>query len=433
MKPMLDTDYRRPIRHGAALLVVGFGGFLAWAALAPLDEAVPAAAVVSVEGKRKRVDHLTGGLVEKILVREGDRVREGEELVLLNDVQSQAALNAALSQWRAAKAAEARLAAERDGLALVEFPRELLEARDNPEAAAAMRAEERVFASRRAALAGELRIVAESVRGLEAQLQALEQLRAGRERQGALLREQLASFEKLNAQGFVSRNHLLDQERQLAELRAKHSEDLASLAGVRARLAEFRLRASQRQAEYRREVESQLAEVRKEAELLGEKLAAQRDTHARLAIRAPVAGIVVDLAAHTVGGVVKAGDRLMEIVPSADEIIVEARIAPHYIDRVRPGLPVSLHLDAYMHRADRPILRGTVSVVSADALADPRTGESYYAARIAVPAAERARLGGIEVQPGMQVSAMVNTGERSLLAYLVRPLLRRFGSALAEA
>jgi protease secretion system membrane fusion protein len=424
-----DADFRKPLRRGAALLLAGFGGFLAWAALAPLEEAVPAAAVVSVESKRKRIEHLDGGLVEKILVREGERVSEGQELVVLNGVQVQAALSAVQSQWRLARATEARLAAEREGLREVAFPEAL---RDDPEAAAALRAQEQLFRSRRNALAGELGILAESVRGLAQQLKTLEDVRVGRENQVRLFREQLASFRKLSGQGFVSRNHLLEQERQLSELQGRQSEDLATIAGIRARLAEFRLRGSQREAEYRREVEAQLAEAQKEAATLGQRLAAQRDTHARLALRAPVAGTVVDLAATTIGGVVKPGERILDIVPAGDEMMVEARLAPQYVDRVRPGLPVNLHFDAYMSRAERPVIGGTVAVVSADALTDPKSGQSYYAMRVAVPPEARHGLGDLPLLPGMQATVMVKTGERPLLVYLARPLLRRFTTAMSE-
>jgi membrane fusion protein, protease secretion system len=429
----IDTDYRRTLLWGVAILLLGFGGFAAWAVLAPLDEAVPAAGVVSVESKRKRVEHLTGGIVERILVREGERVREGQELVILNEVQSKAALNAALSQWRIAKATEARLQAERNSARRIAFPRELRDAAGEADVAAAMRAQEEVFRARRTALEGELRMIRESVRGLESQVASLETLRSGRETQVKLFNEQLDSYRTLKDQGFVSRNHLLEQERQLSEVQSKQSEDLSNIAGVKARLAEFRMRGSQREMEYRREVEGQLADVQKEAATLGERVAAQRDTHTRLAIRAPVAGTVVDLAVHTVDGVVKPGDRLMDIVPAADETIVEARVAPQYIDRVRPGLPADLHFDAYMSRVERPVVRGEVAVVSADALADARTGESFYAMRVAVPPEQRARLGELQLQPGMQTTVMVKTGERSLFVYLMRPLLRRFTGALSES
>lgn len=427
-----DADYGSAVRLGLWVLVLGFGGFMAWAALAPLDEGVPAPGVVAVESQRKRIDHLNGGIVEKILVRDGQRVREGDELLVLNETQGRAALNATLSQWRSALATEARLKAEQAGAAAVAFPPALAAAEGEPEVAAAMRAQAELFRSRRAALEGELRILRESMRGLQAQLASLDQLKAGRAKQIELFNEQLDSYRSLSRQGFVSRNQLLEVERQLAEVQSKESEDLANIAGINARLAEFRMRGAQREIEYRREVETQLAEVQKEVATLGERLAALRDTHERLVIRAPVAGTVVDLAFHTVGGVIKPGDRILDLVPEGDNLIVEARIAPQYVDRVHAGLPADVHFDAYMSRAERPVISGTVAVVSADALLDERSGTQYYAMRVAVPAAELDKLGGLALQPGMQGTVMVKTGERSLLVYLARPLLRRFDTALTE-
>jgi protease secretion system membrane fusion protein len=427
-----DADYDRIARIGMWILVAGFGGFFAWAALAPLDEGVPAPGQVSVESKRKRIDHLNGGIIEKILVREGERVRAGQDLVELNETQSKAGLNAILGQWRIAAASEARLKAERENAKEISFPRELLAARDDAEAAAAMRGQTELFRTRRGALEGELAIIRESVRGLEQQIASLEQLMRNREKQVALFQEQLASYQKLNVSGFISRNQLLEVERQLAEVQSKQSEDLSNIAGVRARLAEFRMRGAQREMEYRREVESLLTDAQKETSTLAERLIAQRDTQARLVLRAPVAGIVVDPAFHTIGGVVKPGERILDIVPEGDELIVETRVAPQYIDRVRPGLAADVHFDAYMAAADVPVISGKVIMVSADALVDQRSGAPYYAMRVAVAGEELKKLGALQLQPGMLGTVMVKTGERSLLAYLWRPLSRRFTGALSE-
>ena len=428
----VDTDYRRVIRLGLWVLAIGLGGFLLFAVFAPLDEAVPAPAVVSVESKRKKIEHLTGGIVEKILVREGEQVAEGQDLVLLNETQSKAALNATLGQWWSALATEARLDAERRGLSTVAYPQELEVALKEPEAAAAMAAQDDMFRTRRKAIEGELSMIAESVRGLESQVASLEKLRAGRERQVQLFQQQLAAFRKLNKEGFMSRNMMLEQERQLAEVQSKQSEDLSNIAGVNARLAEFRMRGQQREIEYRREVETQLAAAQKETATLRERVTAMRDQHNRLAIKSPVAGTVVDLVVHTREGVVKPGDRLMDIVPADDPMMVEARLGPQYVDRVRPGMPADVHFDAYSNRAARPVVEGKVEVISADALVDPKTGESYYTMRVSVAPEEQRKLGGLRLQPGMQTTVMVKTGERSLLTYLTRPLLRRFTGALSE-
>jgi membrane fusion protein, type I secretion system len=420
-----NVDYRAAMRLGYWILAIGFGGFLAWAALAPLDEGVPAPGTVSVESKRKRIDH-------RILVREGQQVKEGQELIALDEAQAKAALNSSLSQWRIATAMEARLRAEREGAKAVQFPKDLADPAADSDAASAMRAQEELFRSRRAAYLGELRIIDESARGVELQIRSLNELQAGREKQADLFRQQLASYRDLNAKGFVSRNQLLELERQLAEIQSRESENLANLASANARLADFRMRRGQREFEYRREVETQLAEVQKELATLGERLAAYRDTYSRLVIRAPVSGTAVDLAFHTVGGVIKPGDRIVDIVPQGEELIVEARVPPQYIDRVHAGLPADIHFDAYMNRAERPVITGKVSVVSADALTDPRLGLAYYSMRVTVPGSELKKLKGVQLQPGMQGTVMVKTGERSLLVYLARPFLGRFTAAMGE-
>ena len=428
----LDPDYRKPAKIGLLILVLGFGGFLAWAIFAPLDEGVPMPGVVSVDSKRKHIDHLTGGIISKILVREGQVVQQGEELLVLDEVQTQAALNATLAQWRVSAATEARLLAERSGKAGIQFPKALMDSSGDPEVAGVMRAQAELLRSRRNAINGELAIIRESVAGLEQQLKSLDQLGLGRQKQILLFNEQLASFRQLHASNFVSRNQLIDVERQLAEVQTKQSEDLANMAAVRARLAEFRMRGGQRETEYRREVETQLADIQKEVSTLAERLSAVRDTNKRLVLRAPVTGTVVDLAYHTIGGIIKPGERILDIVPAGDDLVVDAQLGPQYIDRVHAGLPADVHFDAYLRNVEPPVVSGKVKVVSADALTDQRTGAQYYTLRVEVPAAEIKKLGDLRIQPGMQGTVMVKTGERSMMAYLLRPLFRRFNTALGE-
>jgi HlyD family type I secretion membrane fusion protein len=426
-----NADYASSVRRGLRWLILGFGGFLLWATLAPIDEGVPANGVLAVDSKRKRIDHLAGGLVEKILVKEGQRVKAGEDLVLLNEVQGKAALNATLSQWRIATATVARLEAERDGQRKIAYPAELTADKD-PEVRSAIRAQNDLFASRRSALDGELRIIRESARGLEGQLASLDKLKAGREKQIALFTEQLNKFQQLNRQGFVSQNQLLDIERQLAEIQSKQGEDLSNIGGINARLAEFRMRDQQRLMEFRREVETLLAEAQKELATQAERLTSLRDSYSRLAIRAPVAGTVVDVAVSTVGGVVKPGDRIMDIVPEGEDLVVEAQLPPQYIDRVHAGLPADVHFDAYVSLANRPVLAGELQVVSADVMTDPRSGVQFYTMRVTIPAAETGKVKNLKLFPGMQCTVMVKTGERSFLNYLLRPILRRFTTALSE-
>lgn len=426
-----DTDCRPPLRLGAGLLVAGFGALILWSALAPLDEGVPAQGVVTVESSRKRVEHLTGGIVGQVLVREGQQVRAGQDLVRLEETQARTAFSQTEAQWAATLALQARLVAERDGADKVDFPLVLKELASRDAAVAALlQSQEGLFRSRQQALRGNLHIIAESVRGLEAQLASLARLRHGRERQVSLFNERLESFMRLKDEGFISRHYLLEVERELAEIQSRQSEDLSNIAGVEARLADFRLRGQQAEVEFRRDVEQQLTEARRELANLEERLVAQRDSLARMVVTAPATGTVIDLAVHTVGEIVQPGGRLLDIVPTGERLMIEAKAEPRYVDRLHPGLPVQVHIDAYANRANRPVLEGIVEVVSADALPDPQTGLPHYTIRVGLtpPSGGAA----IRLEPGMQASVLVRTGERPLLVYLFRPLLRRFDSALKE-
>mgnify|MGYP001055807036 CR=1 FL=1 len=426
-----NADHATPTRFGMWLLILGFGGFLLWASLAPLDEGVPTPGMVGVETKRKRVEHLMGGLVERILVKEGQQVQAGQDLVVLNEVQGKAALDSVRSQWLMASATVARLQAERQGAPAVRFPKPL-EADRSADVQAALKAQRDVFASRRRSLEGELRIVRESTKGLQAQLASLAQLKSGREKQVSLFKDQLARFEALQQQGFVSQNQLLDIERQLSEVQSKQAEDLSNIAATNARLAEFQMRDQQILNDYRKETEAQLTEAQKELSLQTERMKGLSDSFDRLVIKAPVAGTVVDVAVNTVGGVVKPGDRVLDIVPAGEELVVEAHLAPQFIDQVHPGLPADVHFDAYVSMAKRPRVTGVVETVSADVMTDPRTGMSHYTVRVRIDPGELAGMKEVKLFPGMQCSVTIKTGERTMLTYLLRPLLQRTGGALLE-
>lgn len=420
------------VRLGLRFVVVAIGGFFLWAGTAPLDEGIPAPGVLTVESKRKQVAHLTGGIVGRIGVKEGQRVRAGDELITLDATQAGAALNAAEQRWWTALATEARLRAEAESRANIEWPKELSKLRANGIVATILATQEDVFRTRRSASSGEIGIIREAQRGLEAQLRSLDTLKTSRQRQVALFNEQVVSARALREQGYVSRNQALDIERQLAEIQSRESEDLANISAVNARLADLRMRETQFRITQRREVEAELADIRNDLGPLAEQVAALRDTHERLAVRAPVSGTVVDLAVTTVGGVVKSGDRLMDIVPEDEQLVVEARLDPRYVDRVHAGLPADLRFDAYLNLATGPLMTGEVRVISADAMRDERTGAVYYALRVTIPASQRTRVGAVKLQSGMLCSVMIRTGERTMLTYLTRPLLRRFGDALTE-
>lgn len=428
--PVLDADYRRILRWGLLVLVVGLGGFFTWAALAPLDEGVPALGSVLVSSHRKTVQPLQGGLVAKILVKEGDVVRAGQPLVELDATRAQADLEIARGQLLVARASEARLLAEQRGDTALRLPPPLLARRDDPRVAQVIELQQQLFRSRRANLRAELEAMRASMSGIQAQILALTQTMAARERQKALLEEELSGQRELAEEGFLARNRLSEQERLLAQLRAQLAEDGGSIARARKQVAELELRIAQRQQEYQKEVESQLADVQREANALDDRIRALQFEVDNAVVRAPSAGTVVGLSVFTEGGVVQAGERLMDIVPGDEPLRVDAQIPPHLIDRVHAGLPVDLMFTSF-NASTTPRVPGVVTLVGADVLLD-QDKRPFYRAQVEVTPEGMHLLGHNRILPGMQVMVFVRTGERTLLNYLFKPLRDRMRSALTE-
>ncbi|WP_242697336.1 HlyD family type I secretion periplasmic adaptor subunit [Bordetella petrii] len=429
-----DTDdsaaSARAARFGWWVLALGFGGFLAWAALAPLDNGVSMPGTVVVTGERQAVDSLGGGVVGALLVGEGETVRAGQIVVRLDSTRAHSEAQSLRAQLAAARAREARLLAERDGLSVVTLP---ADAAVHAEAAGALALERQLFASRRAALEGELAGIQATLQGNRALAAGLESSLAYQRAQRGMLQEQLGNLRGLAREGYVPRNRLLELERMRAQLGSEIAADLGSLGQARQQVAELTLRAGQRRDAFQQEVRADLAETRVRREQLAQQLTAAEFDLAHTEIRAPASGTVVGLAAHTVGGVVQPGARLMEIVPADAPLIVEGRLPVDSVDKVQVGLPVELMFTAF-DTSRTPRLAGTVALLSADRYEDERSGQPYYRLRVEVPPGQLLRIGGAaSLRAGMPVEVFVRTGERSLLNYLFKPLLDRTHSAWGDA
>lgn len=424
-------DEGRHLRLGGWLVLLGFGGFLLWGLLAPLDKGVPVSGSVVVAGNRKAVQHPSGGVVSQIQVHEGDRVRAGQVLLLMDTVDSRTQRDALRSQQLSNAAQRARLQAERDGLQAIAFPALLQARREEPEVMSLMLLQQQLFTSRRAALQSELAAIAESIAGSQAMLEGIRQSYARKQRQKAMLQEQLSGMRKLAAQGYVARNRLLDLEGQYAQIDGQASEDTGNIGRLGRQILELKLRAIQRREEYQKEVSSQLAEVRMKLDELDNRLAKAEADLGHTQVKAPVAGTVVGLSVFTEGGVIGAGQQLMEIVPSDRGLQVEARIPVELIDKVQVGLPVELLFSAF-NQSTTPRVEGEVTLVGADRLTDEKSGAPYYSVRAKVSEAGLQRLNGLEIRPGMPVEGFIRTGERSMMNYLFKPLTDRLHLALTE-
>ena len=428
---VLQLDDTRYSRLGWLLMLGGFLGFLGWAALAPLDKGVAVSGKVMVSGHRKVVQHPSGGIVERIDVRDGDKVAAGQVLIRLKETPLLGQAQSLRSQFYGSLASEARLNAERDGVASVSFPTELTALASEPEVASNLALQRQLFDSRRQALLLDQQGIDESIAGAEAQLRGVRDSQASKVLQRTALAEQLQGLRELAREGYIPRNRLLDSERVYAQVLGSISEDYGRIGQLQRQVLEMRLKIRQLAEEYQKEVRTQLADTRVRTEDLRNRLASAEFELANSQLRAPVAGIVVGLDVFTEGGVIKPGQALMEIVPQGEPLLVEARVPVELADKVHAGLPVELMFSAFS-QSTTPRVAGEVTLVSADRQVDERTDEPYYTLRAQVSDAGMAQLAGLQIRPGMPVEAFVRTGERSMLNYLFKPLLDRTHMALVE-
>ncbi len=428
----VDTNFGGPLRWGLFVLLLGFGGFATWAAFAPLDAGVTADATVQVAGNRKSVQHLEGGTIDELLVKEGDLVKAGQVLVRLNPTRAVAEQGVVSTQYIIAKTTESRLLAERDDVDSVEFDPELTERFHNDSRyQRAVASQERLFQTRRDALKGEIAILRENLAGAEQQLQGLEQVQKSRKSQIAYINRELSGVRELAKEGYLPRNRMFELERDAAQLQAALSNDVVEAGRTRNQIAELKLRILQRHQDYQKEVQSQLSDVQKEASALGDRLSAIDYTVRETEIRAPIEGYVQNLSVHTVGGVIGPGTLLMEIVPTDATYLVQARVPVQSIDRVSPGLDVDISFPALNQRTI-PNIPGKVLTLSADRLVDEATHMPYYLAQVEVTPAGVDMLQNEVIRAGMPAAVLIRLGERTMLNYLLKPFIERLDRSFKE-
>lgn len=422
-------------RAGWLLTLVGAGSFFLWASLAPLDQGIAVQGTVVVSGKRKAVQSLDSGVVSRILVTEGQAVKEGEPLFRLDQTQVEADVQSLRAQYRLAWASLARWQSERDNLSDVNFPAELIAAVQgqdpDPRLAMVLEGQRQLFSSRRQALAREQAGLQASIEGAGAQLAGMRRARSDLLAQADSLRQQLSNLQPLAQNGFIPRNRLLEYERQLSQVQQEMAQNAGETGRIEQGIVESRLRLQQQREEYQKEVRTQWADAQVKTLTLEQQLASAGFSLQHSEILAPADGIAVNLGVHTEGAVVRAGQTLLEVVPQDTRLEVEGRLPVNLIDKVGSHLPVDILFTAF-NQNSTPRVTGEVSLISADQLEDEKTGQPYYVLRTSVSDAVMEKLNGLVIKPGMPAEMFVRTGERSLLNYLFKPLLDRAGSALTE-
>lgn len=420
--PAVNDGALASIRFGVLVLLLFFGLSGYWLYRAPLDSAAQAPGVVKVEGNRKTIQHLDGGIVREILVREGDLVKRDQVLIRLDSVQVQSAVDIYTSQLDSLKAQEARLKAERDGLPVIEFPPELLARAGVGTAADAIRGESQLFLARRVAQEAQFSVLRQQVlqageqtRGAQAQAQALE-------RQNQLISEELAGTRELYERGYAPKTRVLALERAMASIAGQMAEYRGTVGRLRYAMTQAEAQIEQARRDRLSQVAAELNATQARLIDVSERLTAAQDSLNRVEIRAPETGYVVGLTTFTVGGVIARGEKVMEIVPENSAMLIEARLKPEDAKDVHEGMRTELHLLAYKAKGV-PIIHGTIRTRSADRFTDPRTGEGYFMIEVIADQAELATLDGVRLAPGMPVEVLVPLGARTALEYLVEPLL----------
>lgn len=426
------TDTRASTRIGLLLLALGLAVFLVWAFVAPLDEGVPAPGTIAVESKRKIVQHLTGGIIKAVLVKEAQEVRAGDPLIQLDDTMSKASFDATREQYYAQQAQADRLRAEVLHADKIAFSPALLEAAGDSVAAQNMSGQQQLFLTRRAALQGEMVILEASARSADEQIRAIEAQVKGKKAQLKFVLEQLEGSRELAKEGYLPRNRWFDDERLAADLQASVTELQSTVARAQSMAIEARARLAQHQRDFQKEVETQFADTRREAMVAGERLRSAREDYSRTVIRAPVDGYVSGLSPFSVGSVITPSLRLMDIVPKDEALILEVKIDPSVIDRVHAGLPVDINLHVFANDPSL-VLEGVLDSVSPDVVNDSNPNNPpHYLGRVSVTPEGLKKLGNRVLQPGMPAQITIKTGERTLVQYLLKPLLMRVSSSMKE-
>jgi len=406
---------------GAAIMAAFFLGLGGWAAFAPLNSAAVAPAVVKVEGNRKSVQHLEGGIVKELRVREGDKVATEQTLILLDDTQARAAVDVYSKQYDELTAQEARLIAERDGAAAVQFPQALIARRAEPDVAAIIAGQTNLFKSRRTTLTGTVDVLRKKISQTQEQIVGLEGQAAAYKRQLQSTHNENNGLRDLFKKGYVPRQRMLELERSEAALEGQIAEVSSNILRARQSIEEVNVQIVQAQSDRLAQVANDLRDVQVKLLEIGPKVSSAKETLRRTEIRSPYAGVVVGLTAFSVGGVISPGEKIMDVVPEKGGLIVEATVAPEDVKDLHVGMRAEVHLTAYKQRTV-PIIHGKVLQVSADRLTDTKTGAGYYLAQVKVDEQELAELKDVRLAPGMPALVMIPTGERSALDYLLRPL-----------
>lgn len=419
------VDERRFRYIGLLIIAIIFGGFGLWAALAPLSSAALAPGVVAVESYSKTVQHLEGGIVKNIQVRDGENIEKDQILIVLDDTQSKAQLEIVNGQYYIALAKEARLLAQQTGANAVNYPELLQSHADDPRVKQAIDIQNHTFNVGKKAFEGEISLYRRQIEQLRARVKGLQAQRGSKEKMVHSFQNELDDYNALMKEGYAEKQRVREFERNLAQNEGERGELTSGIAETELQVAETELKILQLSKDLQRDVAKEFSEVQAQSFELRERIQSLQDTVLRTVIKAPDAGMVMGLAVHTIGAVIAPGGKLLDIVPQGENLIVEAKVTPLDIDRVHVGQAAEVRFSAFKSRST-PKIDGTLISLSADRLVDEKSAipEPYYLARVAITAEGIKSLLDSELTllPGMPAEVLIHTGDRTMLQYLADPL-----------
>jgi HlyD family secretion protein len=433
VKPSMDSraSIRRHIIAGVLIVaVVGFG-LGGWASTAEISGALIAQGSLVVDSNVKKVQHPTGGVIGEIRVHDGDHVKAGDILIRLDETVTRANLSIVQKGLIELYARRARLAAERDGASDVAAPKELADRLNDPDVVDALNSERKLFELRLKSRTGQKDQLQQRIKQLQEQIVGLTAQQDAKAKEFALIEQELTGVRDLWQKNLVQLTRLTALEREEARLQGERGQLVAGAAEAKGKITETQLQIIQVDQDLSSDVAKELRETDSKIGEYVERKVTAEDQLKRTDIRAPQDGVVFQTTANTIGGVVTAGDQIMIIVPEADTLMVEVKVEPRDIDQVLFGQPVVLRFSSFNQRTT-PEINGTVTRIAADTTNDQRTGQSYYLVRIGMTDDEIRRLGDVKLTPGMPVEAFIQTGERTVVSYLIKPLHDQLMRAFRE-
>jgi HlyD family secretion protein len=433
-RPTLDrsiVSVRRHIALGFLTILALFGGIGGWAATTDLAGAVLAPGSVVVANNVKKVQHPSGGVISQILVKNGDAVKAGDVVVRLDETITRASLQVITKQIDELTGRVSRLKAERDDAASVAFPPELVARKEEPDVAQIINGEQRLFESHTGTTKAQKGQLDERIQGLKQEITGNTAQAESKSKEIVLIKKQLEALERLESQQLVSAEKMMQMRREFTRIEGELAQLTAAAGQSKGKIAEIEIQKLTIDSQGKSDTVKDLREAEGKVIELTERRIAAQDQLRRVDIRSPADGIVDQMTVFTVGGVVNTTEPLMVIVPQNDQLVVEAKIAPHDIDQARSHKAAVIRFPAFNQRTT-PSLNGTVQSISAELIKEPQTNMQYYVARVKIDDSELKRLGALELVPGMPAEIQIRTTERSALSYLVKPLEDAFAKSFKE-